>query len=165
MGFAAFSVFWSTLSFHLATLGHGSSAAGMFGALGLSGVAVAPITGRLAGRVDPRRINAVGLATVALGFGCFALASRSLLVLGVGVVLLDAGVQASHLANQMVIFGLSPERRNRLNAVYMVTYFLGGALGTAAAALAWESGGWPAVCAVGAAAAIAGMAPLVRFRR
>src|SRR5580692_677100 len=164
MGFASFSVFWSTLSFHLATMGYGSRAAGMFGAVGVAGIAAAPVAGRLAGRVAPSLINAVGLTAAALGFVLFLVSSRSLVVLGLGVVLLDAGVQASHLANQTVIFGLAPERRNRLNAVYMVSYFVGGALGTLAASLAWSRAGWAGVCATGIVFALAGLLPLLAAR-
>ncbi len=165
MGFAAFSAFWSTLSFHLETLGYGSRTAGLFGIVGVSGIAAAPIAGRLAGRVRPQLINLVGLFAAALGFAVFASAPRSLVVLGLGIVLLDGGVQASHLANQTVIIGLAPERRNRLNAVYMVSYFAGGALGTAIASAAWSRGGWRAVCGTGAGLALAGTLPLVRARR
>jgi len=77
-------------------------------------------------------------------------------------VLLDAGVQASHLANQTIIFGLSPALRNRINAVYMVSYFIGGAAGTIAAAAAWERWGWTAVSALGAGFAGVGLLPLTR---
>jgi predicted MFS family arabinose efflux permease len=161
-GFAGFSVFWSTLAFHLARLGYGSRTAGLFGALGVAGVAVAPLVGRFAGRIPPTRINLVGLAAVIAGFGVFAAAGPSMFLLGVGVVLLDAGVQASHLANQTIIFGLNPELRNRVNAVYMVVYFVGGALGTVAASIAFEHWAWTGVCALGAVAAAAGMAPVLR---
>lgn len=163
-GFASFSVFWSTLSFHLATLGYDSKTAGLFGAIGVVGVIVAPIVGRLAGTVPPLAINACGLIAAAGGFVLFAAGASSLLVLALGVVLLDAGVQASHLANQTVIFGLKPEIRNRLNAVYMVTYFIGGAIGTVSAALTWQHWGWGGVCITGAAFSLLGLLPLVRAR-
>jgi len=94
----------------------------------------------------------------------FAAGAHSLVVLAVGVVLLDAGSQSSHLANQTIIFGLNPTLRNRINAIYMVTFFVGGALGTAAAAVAWERGGWTGVCVLGGAFAVAGQLPLL-FRR
>ncbi|MDB4961906.1 MAG: Major facilitator superfamily 1 transporter [Myxococcales bacterium] len=164
LGFASFSVFWSTIVFHLAAspIGGGSGLAGMLGIIGLTGIVVAPIVGRLAMRVRPTMINVLGLVLVILGFGVFAALPDSLIAICVGVVLLDAGVQASHLTNQTVVFGLAPTERNRVNAIYMVGYFLGGALGTAAGAQAWQLGGWPAVCAVGAACALAAIVPLRR---
>jgi predicted MFS family arabinose efflux permease len=159
-GFASFSVFWSTLSFHLERLGHGSGMAGMFGVIGVAGIVAAPIVGRLSGKVRPTRINAVGLVAVMLGFAVFAGGGASLVALGIGVVLLDAGVQASHLSNQTIIFGLDPALRNRINAVYMVSYFIGGAAGTIAAAATWERWGWAGVCLLGAAFSGAGLVPL-----
>jgi predicted MFS family arabinose efflux permease len=163
-GFAAFSVFWSTLSFHLARLGYGSKAAGLFGVIGLSGVVAAPIVGRLSTRMPPTRINLAGHAAVGAAFLVFAAAPSSLVAIGLGVVLLDVGVQASHLANQTIIFGLDPALRNRINAVYMVSYFVGGALGTVLSALAWERFGWLGVCVLGATSAGAGLLPLVLGR-
>ena len=94
----------------------------------------------------------------------YVFGARSLVAIGIGVVLLDAGVQASHLTNQTVIFGMRPELRSRLNALYMVAYFAGGALGTFAASIAWAHGKWPLVCATGAGFALAGMLPLIRER-
>jgi predicted MFS family arabinose efflux permease len=164
-GFASFSVFWSTLSFHLARLGHGSSTAGLFGVIGVSGVVAAPLVGRLSMRVPPTRINGAGLAAVALGFAVFAAAPSSLLAIALGLVLLDAGVQASHLANQTIIFGLDPALRSRINAIYMVSFFAGGALATMIAAVVWERFAWPGVCALGAACALAGLAPLAFGRQ
>jgi len=37
-----------------------------------------------------------------------------------------------------------------LNTVYMVTYFLGGSLGSAMGAYGWTHWGWNGVCAAGA---------------
>ena len=52
--------------------------------------------------------------------------------------------------------------RNRINAIYMVSFFVGGAVGTAAAALVWERAGWTGVCVLGGALAAAGQLPLLR---
>jgi len=164
LGFAAFSTFWSTLSFHVARLGYGSKTAGLFGMIGVVGVAAAPIVGRMAGRVRPTLINQCGLAAVRGSFLVFAAGAHSLVVLALGVVLLDAGSQSTHLANQTIIFGLNPALRNRINAIYMVCFFVGGALGTAAAAVAWQRAGWTGVCVLGGALAAAGQLPLL-FRR
>lgn len=155
VGFAAFSVFWSTIAFQCKAAGlGGSSVAGGLGILGLTGVVVAPIVGRAAMRITPTKINVISLAIVAGSFVVFWLGGASLLWIGIGVVLMDGGAQANHLTNQTVIFGLAPEERSRVNSIYMVGYFLGGALGTAIAAQAWQHGGWSAVCAAGGLAAV-----------
>jgi hypothetical protein len=39
---------------------------------------------------------------------------------------MDVGVQATHISNQAIIFALHPAARNRINTVYMVSYFIGG---------------------------------------
>jgi predicted MFS family arabinose efflux permease len=160
MGMASFSALWSTLAFHLARLGHGSDTAGLFGVFGVAGVIVAPLVGRLSHRVPPRALNVACLGLVAASFALLWTGRGSLAMLGAGVVLLDAGVQGSQLTNQAVIYGLLPEARNRINAVYMVIYFLGGALGTLLGAWGWGAAGWAGVCAAGAFTAAAGLAAL-----
>jgi predicted MFS family arabinose efflux permease len=160
LGFASFSVFWATLSFQLATLGEGARTAGLFGLLGLAGVAVAAPVGRHADRLGPARVNAAALTVLAASFVVFLLGARSLLGLAIGVVLLDVGMQANHLTNQTVIFGLTPALRNRINAIYMVVFFIGGAVGTTIGALAWEAARWRGVCGAGALSSLAGLLAL-----
>jgi predicted MFS family arabinose efflux permease len=164
LSFASFSMFWSTIAFQVAQgpIHGGSATAGLLGALGVAGIVVAPLAGRLAMRVPPVRINVGALALGALAFGVFAGSPGSIAGIGVGVVLLDAGSQANMLANQTVIYGLAPGQRSRINALYMVSYFVGGALGTAIAAQAWQRGGWTAVCAAGAGFSLLAMLPLRR---
>ncbi|MHB1333839.1 MAG: MFS transporter [Sulfuriferula sp.] len=166
-GFATFSVFWTTLAFHLHQLSpdYGSEVAGMFGLIGVTGALVAPLAGRLADRVAASVLNGGALLLILLAFLLMGLNGATLLGLALGVVLLDAGVQASHLSNQTRIYALHPDLRNRLNAVYMVTYFLGGAAGSALGGYAWQHDGWLAVCAVGAGFAVAGMFALFAIGR
>ena len=161
LGFASFSAFWSIIAFHLAhsAIG-GSTTAGLLGVLGLTGIVIAPISGRLAMRAPPARVNLGALAIIAAAFAVFAAIPTSLVAISFGVVLLDAGTQANQLTNQTVIFGLAPDERSRINAIYMVAYFLGGALGTAVAAQAFQHGGWPAVCGAGGCFALLAMLPL-----
>jgi predicted MFS family arabinose efflux permease len=162
LSFASFSTFSSTLAFHIAhsSIG-GSTTTGLLGGLGVAGVIVAPIAARLAMRVSPARVNLGALIIVAASFAMFA-ATDSLFAIGVGVILLDAGTRATQLINQTVIYGLAPGERNRINAIFMVSYFIGGSLGTALAAQALQLGGWYGVCATGAALAVLAMLPLAR---
>ena len=162
LGFASFSMFWATLSFQLAALGEGPRTAGLFGALGVAGIAVAPFVGRHAERLGTARVNAAALGVLAASFVVALLASRSLAGLALAAILLDLGMQANHLTNQTVIFGLTPALRNRINAVYMVVFFIGGALGTTLGALAWEAARWKGVCLAGASFSLAGLLPLLK---
>jgi predicted MFS family arabinose efflux permease len=151
--FGAFSVFWSTLSFHLATLPphYGSAVTGAFGVVGVVGALAAPLVGRFADRRDPRVINGAAIATVAASFAVLAVWRGSLVGIAVGVILLDLGVQANHISNQARIFALDPALRNRLNTVYMVSYFAGGAFGSWLGASAFARFGWTGVCVAGGA--------------
>jgi predicted MFS family arabinose efflux permease len=80
--------------------------------------------------------------------------------IALGVILLDLGAQANHISNQTRVYALRPEARNRLNTVYMVTYFVGGASGAALGGLAWSRWGWLGVCAVGGALSLTGLVVL-----
>jgi predicted MFS family arabinose efflux permease len=163
LGFASFSAFWSTLSFQLAELGEGARTAGLFGVLGVSGIAAAALVGRYADRLGATRLNAA-LGLLAISFVLSALWQRSLFGLAAGAVLLDIGMQSNHLTNQTVIFGLAPALRNRINAIYMVGFFIGGAVGTAAASLAWEAARWNGVCFVGAGFSICALLPVALWK-
>jgi predicted MFS family arabinose efflux permease len=149
--FAAFSVFWTTLVFHLGELpGHyGSETAGLFGLVGAVGALAAPFLGRWADRASPRAVNGLAITAVVLGYVAFALWGGSLLGLAAGVVLLDVGAQGNHISNQTRIFNLDPSRRSRLNTVYMSSYFGGGALGSALGTAVYARWQWAGVCALG----------------
>ncbi|HXZ06907.1 MAG TPA: hypothetical protein VEI25_02520, partial [Paraburkholderia sp.] len=76
----------------------------------------------------------------------------------VGMVLLDLGNRASFIANQARIYALRPEARSRLNTVYMVSYFLGGALGAALGGVSALHAAWIGLAAVGMLLSLAAIA-------
>jgi predicted MFS family arabinose efflux permease len=149
--FGAFCSFWSTLVFLLSTppYHYGARMAGLFGLVGVAGAAMAPVAGRLADRRGSGFAITIALLLSIAGWAVFFVGGYWLAGLSLGIILLDLGVQGCHVANQTRIYPLAPEARSRLNAVYMVTYFLGGAAGSAAGAFAWNHFGWKGVCAVG----------------
>jgi len=165
LSFAAFSAFWATLALDLHALpGHyGPRTAGAYGALGLIGALAAPLVGKSAEGRGDRRINAIALGNILVGFAVLWSFGNSLWALGAGCILLDFGAQANHISNQARIFALREGARSRLNTVYMVTYFAGGAVGAYAGTVAFASFGWSGVCAVGAACVAAALL-LVRSR-
>lgn len=167
MLFGAFSIFWSTLTLHLASPAYhlGPAAAGLFGLIGIVGVLAAPLSGRLADRGNPRRMVGLGILLALASFAVFGLFGESLAGLVAGVILLDLGVQGAQISNQARIFALQPEARARINTIYMVTVFAGGALGSAAGTTAWTLGGWPAVTACGLGFCAASLAIFALTRR
>jgi predicted MFS family arabinose efflux permease len=150
--FAAFSAFWATLAFHLAAapFGYGTAAIGLFGFWGAAGAILAPIGGRLSDRLGSTVVNFGALACVAAAFALAGTAgSISAIMLVVVVNLLDFGLQSGQVANQTRIFALGDSIRARLNSVYMVATFGGGAIGSFAGLLAWSRMGWSGVCLLG----------------
>jgi predicted MFS family arabinose efflux permease len=152
MLFGAFSSFWATLVFFVATppYHYGPRVAGIFGLVGAIGVLFAPWAGKLSDRKGPAFTVTLAILTSIASYAVFDAVGQRLWGLVAGVILLDLGVQAGHVANQTRIYALVPEARSRLNTVYMVTYFLGGALGSAIGAWGWTHYGWNGVCAAGA---------------
>ena len=71
-----------------------------------------------------------------------------------GILVLDAGVQGLQVTNQSIIYRLAPEVHSRINSAYMVCYFVGGALGSAAASAIYDSSHWAGICVLGAAIGI-----------
>ena len=149
--FGSFSAFWSILALRLQTppFAFGSFAAGLFGLVGAVGVLAAPLAGRTADARGPYVVIALG-TTASLAAWVFLGLVPGLAGLIVGVLVLDLGVQMTLIANQAVIFALRPQSTGRVNTVFMVTMFLGGALGSLAASMSWARGGWALVATTGA---------------
>jgi predicted MFS family arabinose efflux permease len=166
MLFGAFSVFWATLIFRLANppFHYGARLAGAFGLIGAAGALMAPMAGRITDRKGPRFTVGMGIGITVISYLCFWLFGGSLAGLIAGVVLLDIGVQSGHVANQTRIYSLIPEARGRLNTVYMVTYFAGGALGSALGAYGWSVAHWNGVCTAGICLALVALAVHVAGR-
>jgi hypothetical protein len=58
-----------------------------------------------------------------------------------------------------------PERRSRLNMVYMFCYFIGGALGSYLGAWCWHVAGWWGVCGFGTTALVIAIAAEFTYGR
>ena len=150
--FACFSAFWSTIAFLLHdNLHKGSGYAGFLGIFGAFGALAAGLMGWLSDRMNAYKLSGITIVLIILSFVVFYYSAYSYPGLIIGVIVMDMGVQATHISNQSIIFALKPEARNRINTIYMVSYFLGGTAGTFVATLLWKNFQWMGVCAVGVA--------------
>jgi predicted MFS family arabinose efflux permease len=149
--FSTFTMFWTALTFLLSAppFGYSPAVIGLFGLAGLAGVAAAARAGRLHDR--GWAVPATGLACLLLllAFVVAAFAGRSVALVLVAVVVLDVATHGASVLNQARVFAVSHEARSRLNTAFVTGNFLGGAMGSAAAALLWTAGGWKAVSTAG----------------
>ena len=151
LDFAGFSIFWTTLVFLLEgkPFNMGSDVAGAMGLVGIAGALIASVVGRLSDRVNKNKLVFYGIAILALSWIIIGFSSTSLIGLITGAFILDLGVQWIHIANQTQIFEGNPSARNRINTVYMVMYFAGGALGTFAGGYIWQIYHWKGISLAG----------------
>jgi predicted MFS family arabinose efflux permease len=156
LSFGAFSAFWTTLTFMLEKhYGMGPGVAGTFGVVGAAGAMVAPLAGKLSDRHGTRYVLTAAGGTITAAYLWIWMSEHlavstavHMATLVVGVLVLDIGMQMMQVSNQTRIFGLGESARSRLNTVYMTLYFVGGALGSALASLAWSRWEWNGVCAL-----------------
>jgi predicted MFS family arabinose efflux permease len=150
-----FSVLWTSIAFLLsgAPYHYGNTVIGLFGLAGLAGALIAPVAGRLADRGHGAFATSAALAVLLASWGLLVLGGHSVPALVAGIVALDLGVQGLQISNQSAIYALRPDARSRLTTGYMVAYFAGGASMSAAASALYATGGWSAVCVLGAAVA------------
>ncbi|WP_441245324.1 MFS transporter [Kitasatospora sp. McL0602] len=151
--FGSFGAFWATVAFLLSgsPYHYGESAIGLFALVGAAGAIASKVTGRAADAGWQRPLT--GLLT-ALGVASFAVmwpGHSSLAWLIVAVLVMDMAVQGTHLLNMSVVYSLTHVARARIASVYMTSYFVGGALGSASGTAAYRLAGWGGVCAVGGA--------------
>ncbi len=148
---AAFMLFWAGLPFLLESphYGYGPAVAGSFGLVGAGGALLAPLMGGTSDRHGHFWTGAVALTMTVAAYGAFYGGENHLWLLVVGTVLIDVGLQSSHISNQAEIFSLEPAASSRLNGIYMFTRFTGGALGSVLGGWSWSHGGWPAACLCG----------------
>ncbi len=165
--FFSFAALWTTLVFLLRTppYHYGTGAAGTFGLLGAASAAAAPFVGRLSDRKGSERTVFTAIVLTLTGYVLLLVAGRTLPGLIAGIVLVDIGVQAGHVANQSRIYTLVPTARARLNTFYMVAFFAGGALGSYFGPLGFTVGGWAGFCAFPLAALTFALVYFMRAER
>jgi predicted MFS family arabinose efflux permease len=155
-----FSALWTSIAFLLSGphYGYGNTVIGLFGLAGIAGATIAPVVGRMADRGKGKLATSVTLVVLLASWGLLLLGGHSVIALVAGIVALDLGVQGVHISNQSAIYALRPDARSRITTAYMLAYFAGAAVMSAAASAVYASDGWTGVCVLGAAVATTGLA-------
>lgn len=160
LAFGSFLALWSCLAFKMAGAPFyaGSDVVGYLGLCGIAGALTASTVGKYVKKVGVRRFNLVRCALILLAWICVSADGNSYAGLVAGVLLIDIGMQCIQLSNQTSIFELCPSASNRVNTIFMTTYFAGGSLGTLLAGTCWEQAEWMGVTAVGMALTLCSLA-------
>jgi predicted MFS family arabinose efflux permease len=165
--FAAMSIVWTELAFHLsgAPFHYSKAVIGLFGLFGVAGVVAANFAGHFADRRREHAATVGAAGTLTVSF-LVLMAGDSLFALGAGLILMDAGMQAVQITNQSIIYRLVPDARGRVTSAYMFCAFVGASFGSAAGGLLYQHAGWAGDCWLGLGLSVALLAPaLVELRR
>lgn len=156
LAFGAFSVFWTVLAFRLEKAPYyaGSDIAGLLGIIGIVGAMGASLGGYLSDKMKRNTIIVLSSGTMIVSWAVFGFFDYTYFGLIIGIILLDLGLACLNVTNQFIVYSSYPEAANRLNTVYMVSYFVGGSLGTFLSGLAWTAYGWTGVVFVGMSLAV-----------
>ncbi|MBQ4832031.1 MFS transporter [Pseudoalteromonas sp. MMG010] len=148
--FAAFNALWATLAIHVSQdpFNYNAQQAGLFGVIALAGVIGAKASGRWVNMLGSKKLVMLALLILAIGFVITGFYSHSLIALIIGVILIDFGVFSAQVANQVRVFSINPQAQSRINGVYMLGYYLGGAVGSIAGVRAYDYFAWPGVALV-----------------
>ena len=105
--------------------------------------------GKYVKRVGVRRFNFIGCGLILFSWLLFFVGENTYLDIILGIIIIDIGMQCIQLSNQTSIFDICPSASNRVNTIFMTTYFTGGSLGTFLAGSCWQIWGWAGVAGIG----------------
>lgn len=145
--FAAFNALWVTVAIHVMDepLSFSVQQAGLLGFVGLSGIVGAKVSGRLVAKLGASRLISIAIGLTIAGFAVLMLFGASIWGLVFGIILIDIGVFAAQVPNQVSVFSIDPAAQSRINAVYMLMYYTGASVGAAGAMYLVNHINWQAV--------------------
>jgi predicted MFS family arabinose efflux permease len=150
LNFAIFTASWLALALHLTSpgMGYGTDHVGYLAGIAAVSVFTTPRLGRWADKVGPRRARIAATLVQFIGIALFYPLGFSIWALLVPLFIVNLVGPSVDVTGRMTLFVLAPEIRTRLTTSYIVTMFVGGAIGSAAGTAIYEAGGWGAACAL-----------------
>ncbi|KAF7318469.1 MFS general substrate transporter [Mycena chlorophos] len=148
---ACFTNFWVTLTFLLGgpPYFYSTLTIGLFGVVGIFGVACGPFAGRVIDKLVPWYASAASnLVLVAVQAIQVAAGDKSPAVIVVVIMGLDVFRQALQTSLATAVFSIEPSARARLNALFVLSLFIGQLMGTSAGTKVFTAFGWRAAAAL-----------------
>ncbi|KAF8633765.1 hypothetical protein AX15_001271 [Amanita polypyramis BW_CC] len=148
---ACFSSFWVTLTFLLAEPPYNYSTVviGLFGLLGMAGVAMSPVVGRTVDRFVPwygTLISTVAsILFQAIQVGAGGIDIGAVIVVTIGT---DIFRQMTQVSLTTSVIGISAAAHSRLNALLIISIFIGQVMGTAVGTKVFVRYGWRAAASL-----------------
>lgn len=165
--FGSLAVLFSTMALLLGKAPHqfSDTQIGLLSLVGVASALVAKPVGQWADKgLEPKASLGAAILLLAV-WPPMWLAAHSASVFAMGLLLLGVAIACVHICNQSVIFKLASQARSRANAIYMTGYFLGASAGSAMGVVAWDMGGWSAVCWLGLVLGACAMASCLYDRK
>lgn len=146
-GFLVFTLFWTSLTFLLssAPYSYTVSQIGLTGLAGLAGALMARRAGILHDRGHSVMATSLALLLALVAIGVAAWGRNNLYLIILAIILIDIAVQTLNVLHQTRIISINPAMRSRLSTIFVVSNFIGAAVGSALAGILWRTGGWSAV--------------------
>ncbi|RPD56725.1 MFS general substrate transporter [Lentinus tigrinus ALCF2SS1-7] len=142
---ATFTNWWVTLTFLLGgpPYNYSTVVIGLFGLVGMVGVAMAPLIGRTIDRLVPWSATLVGIIMLIITFAIqTAAVGLNVAVVIIVCIGLDIFRQTQQVSLTTAVLGLDASARSRLNAVLILSLFIGQVMGTAVGSKVFTEHGW-----------------------
>ncbi|KAI0352564.1 MFS general substrate transporter [Trametes cingulata] len=142
---ACFTNWWVTLTFLLGgpPYNYSTVVIGLFGLVGMVGVAMAPLIGRTIDKLVPWSATLVAIlaliATFSIQTAAVGLNVAVVIIVCIG---LDIFRQTQQVSLTTAVLGLDGNARSRLNAVLLLSLFIGQVMGTAVGSKVFTDHGW-----------------------
>lgn len=160
LGFGSLLPIWACLAFHLAgePFNAGSNMVGLLSLFGIIGALAASGVGKLVPTVGIRRMSVIGSCCQVIAWVVAFLFRDSYAGLVIAIILVDVGSQCLQVSNQGGSLRSMPQATNRVNTIFMTTFFVTGSISTLLSGISWSHFGWDGVCVVGL---LFGLGPLI----
>ena len=151
LAFGSFLALWACLAFKMSgePFYAGNNVIGMLGLCGMAGALTASLVGSYVPKWGVRNLNYIGGIIIIVSWCIMYLFQDTYLGFIIGIIMIDIGMQCIQISNQTCALSLAPKASNRVNTIFMTTYFIGGSLGTFLAGTFWHLFGWEGVTGVG----------------